>query len=216
MTVSTTNEVVLDSLPYIERIHNDYEEYALALIEEEMNQQIQIRSDLTKPMEPIKFRTLLMEKEYKTLIKKGGDGGGADTEFVVPRSQQDGGGSSFFAPPKIARPSSIEEWTSHAIPTAKQRYEAERIRSIVLEAQKECSVADWKMYNTALDGIKNSLQAYLQTTTENVEEINYQRQKVQTDSFLPQLDELTVQHQQMVYRRNQLVHSIEGMKRQQN
>mmetsp|Transcript_18177 Transcript_18177/g.43940 ORF Transcript_18177/g.43940 Transcript_18177/m.43940 type:complete len:225 (+) Transcript_18177:107-781(+) len=220
MATAGTEEVVLDSLPYIEQIHNDYEEYALALIEEEMKNG---NSNNMNPLEPIKFRSNLMKKEYKTLIKNGGNGDGDDdAEMAVPRSPQDGGGSSFFVPPKIARPAptpsskSIEGWTTHAIPAAKQRYESERIRSMVLEAQKEDAVTDWKMYNSKLErGVKSMYESSLKTTSENIEEINYQRQKIQTDSFLPQLDELTVQHQQIVYRRNQLEHTIEGLRRQQ-
>ena len=213
-----SDDVVLDSLPYIEQIHNDYEEYALALIEEELKN---CKSSNMKPLEPINFRSTLMQKEYEVLVKKDPNGD-SDAEMTVPRPPQHGGGPSFFVPPKIGRPAStptsksIEDWTTHAIPAAKQRYESERIRSMMLEAQKEDAVKDWKMYNSTLESsVKSMYESSLKITSDNVEEINYQRQKIQTDSFLPQLDELTVQHQQMVYRRNQLEHTIEGLRRQQ-
>jgi Breast carcinoma amplified sequence 2 (BCAS2) len=215
LIVPTDNNVVmLDSLPYVEQTHNDYEEYALALIEDEMNTNNKNNNHYSStnttrrqvdvaPPPPIKFRSPLMETEYKTLIN-------IDNDEVVGRRNNN---SNSFIPPKIARPSSIDEWKTHAIPTAKQRFEAERIRSMILEAEKEDAVQNWKLYNKTLDSVKTSLTTALTTTCEQVEEINYQRQKLQTDMFGPQLQQLTIEHQQMLYRRNQLVHSIEGLKR---
>lgn len=191
-TATTTN--VLDSLPYVEQIHNDYEDYALSLIEEEMKQ--------TKPrslpsIPPIRFRSSLMQTEYETLIVN---------DEVVQRLVS-------FLPPKIARGTTSEEWRTHALPKMKQQLEAERIRSMVLEAEKEEGVERWKCYNQSLDNLKALWSATLQQRGEAVEEVNYQRQKIQRGQFGPEIHELTVQYQQMLYRRNQLEHAIEGLKR---
>jgi hypothetical protein len=51
---------------------------------------------------------------------------------------------------------------------------------------------------------------------EGVEEINFQRQRSQQQQSGPELDQLNTDYQQMLYRRNQLEHSIEGLRREAN
>jgi hypothetical protein len=190
------SEMVLDSLPYVEAVHEDYEEYALALIEEEMKE-FQPRS--MKKMPAIKFRTPIMETEYITRM--------VDNEFV-PRPERS------YQPLKIARPTNLDEWKTIAIPQAKSRLEAERIRTSVLEAEKEEGVLNWKAYNTqSLEQLKNHYSTALQKQREAVEEINYQRQQTQQQQLGPQLDQLNLEYQQALYRRNQLEHAIEGLRR---
>jgi hypothetical protein len=188
------SEMVLDSLPYVEAVHEDYEEYALALIEEEMKQ---FNARSLKKMPPLQFRTPLMQHEYGTLI--------VDDQFV-PRPERS------FQPLKIARPTTLDEWKTTAIPQAKSRFEAERIRSLVLEAEKEEAVSNWKDYNTALEHLQAQASTALQKQREAVEEINYQRQQAQQQQLGPQLDQLSLEYQQVLYRRNQLQHAIAGLR----
>jgi hypothetical protein len=92
--------------------------------------------------------------------------------------------------------------------------EAERIRTSVLEAEKEEGVLNWKAYNTqSLEQLKNHYSTALQKQREAVEEINYQRQQTQQQQLGPQLDQLNLEYQQALYRRNQLEHAIEGLRR---
>ncbi|OEU10437.1 hypothetical protein FRACYDRAFT_247539 [Fragilariopsis cylindrus CCMP1102] len=55
-----------DSLPYVETVHANYEEYALALIKEEMKASVPTRS--LKKMPPLNFRTSMMQKECESLL----------------------------------------------------------------------------------------------------------------------------------------------------
>lgn len=206
-STSTTNEatIVLDSLPYIEAVHEDYEEYALALIEEEMRC---IEPRPLKKIPPLKFRTPMMQTEYGN-VKTVTD---SDNNEVATKQRAE---YVSFQPAKIARPATIEEWTNHAIPEIKTRLEAERIRGQVLEAEKADGVVSWKEHNAALDDVKALWTRKWKERADAVEEINFQRQRTQQENFGPELDQLNQEYQQVLYRRNQLEHAIEGLRRSQ-
>ena len=196
----TTNSLIvqekpiLDSLPYVETVHEDYEDYALALIEEEM-QQSNPRAFAKPPT--LKFRSPMMEQEYRSLV--------VNNEYV-PRE-----GTS-FQPRKIAKPDTAAEFVN-AINEAKTRYEAERIRGIVLEAEKGEAAENWKDFNNSLERQRLEWSNALQKQSEIVEEINYQRQQAQINQFGPQLEQLNLEYQQALYRINQLKYAMEADRR---
>lgn len=189
--------VILDSLPYVEAVHEDYEEYALSLIEEEMKQ---LRPRKVTKLTPVNFRTPMMKAEYTERV--------VDGEFK-PREERS------YQPPKIVRPSTLEEWRNVAIPQAKARLEAERIRGLLLDAEKEEAVENWKVYNSQLlEGLRAQWANVLADRNDAVEEVNFQRQQSQQQQYWPELVQLTTDYQQMLYRRNQLEHAIEGLRRE--
>jgi hypothetical protein len=196
MLTSTTTapSYILDSLPYVDAVHEDYEEYALALIEEEMKQ-FEPRS-LPRRMPSLNFRSPLMQQEYETLVQ--GD------EYV-PREPHFG-----LQPLK---PADIKDYEMD-LPQAKARLEAERIRSVIVEVEKEDAAAGWKEHVQDLTSLHNQWSQLLQKQREQVEEINYQRQQAQQQQLGPQLQELEVQYQQALYKRNQLQHAIIGLQRE--
>ena len=71
----------------------------------------------------------------------------------------------------------------------------------------------WKDYCTSLDEIAEFWKKMLEKEIEAKEEINFRRQELQTQQFGPEIDRLSQEYQQVLYRRNQLQHAIEGMKR---
>jgi hypothetical protein len=198
------SNVILDSLPYIESVHGDYEEYALALIEEEM-QNTEPRA--SRPLQLMNFRTPLMQKEYDGIQVEEDEAMGV--RIVVNQNRDE----NSFQPLKIVRPTKLDEWRTHAIPQMKSRFEAERIRGVVLEAQKEEGVKIWKDYNANLDNLKAHWSKTLKESTERVEEINFQRQQAQAQHFGPELAKLDQEYHQALYRRNQLEHAIEALRR---
>jgi Breast carcinoma amplified sequence 2 (BCAS2) len=202
------NEIVLDSLPYVETVHEDYEEYALALIEEEMKS---ITPRSLKKMLPLQFRTPILKTEFDALELIEDESTGERRVLNSQRSSKDANG---FQPLKIARPTSIEEWKSHALQQIKSRFESERLRGLVLEAEKEEAVQNWKDYNTSLEALKVFWARNLKERNEAVEEINFQRQQAQTQNLGPEIDRLNQEYQQALYRRNQLEHAIEAIRRQ--
>ena len=151
------------SLPYcttIDQIHEDYEEYALSLIEDEMKQ-ITARP-LERDMKDIKYRTSLMKQEYKTLFQKPNtttttDGQEQDQEDAdennnltyIPRENVATVADFDTTPPpkrpkldksgsggKSSEADIIKEWKLQALSYARSKYEAERIRSINLDVEK--------------------------------------------------------------------------------
>lgn len=203
MVDSTTSSppVLLDSLPYVETVHEDYEEYALAMIEEEMKA---IAPRPLKKMAPINFRTPAMKTEYETLVV---DGQVRDR----PKEQLE-----VFQPSKITKPKkwkADDEASADALAQIKSRYEAERIRSLVLEVEKQEGVASWKEYTTSLDESAAFWAKLVQKEVEAVEEINFRRQQSQTQQVGPELERLNQEYQQALYKRNQLEHAIEGLRR---
>ena len=150
------------SLPYcttIDQIHEDYEEYALSLIEDEMKQ-ITARP-LERDMKDIKYRTSLMKQEYKTLFQPNtttttttSDGQEQEQEDAennltyLPRENVATVADFDTAPPpkrpKLDKSSGtssskadiIKEWKLQALSYARSKYEAERIRSINLDVEK--------------------------------------------------------------------------------
>lgn len=189
--------VILDSLPYVEAVHEDYEEYALSLIEEEMKQ---LQPRALKKLPPINFRTPLMKAEYTERV--------VDGEFK-PREERS------YQPLKIVRPTTLDEWRNVALPQAKARLEAERIRGLLLDAEKEEAVENWKAYNSQmLEGLRAQWANALVGRNDAVEEVNFQRQQAQQQQYWPEIVQLTTDYQQMLYRRNQLEHAIEGLRRE--
>mmetsp|Transcript_36435 Transcript_36435/g.40958 ORF Transcript_36435/g.40958 Transcript_36435/m.40958 type:complete len:221 (+) Transcript_36435:34-696(+) len=197
--------VLLDSLPYIDVVHEDYEEYALALIEEEMKT---IAPRSLKKIPPLNFRTPMMHKVYELLADK--EDNEKSTSVPHPKEQL-----LSFQPKKIVKPSTIEEWNdSSAIEQVKSQYEAERIRILILESEKEEGVANWKDYITGLDDLVAFWMKLLQKQSGIVEEINYQRQQAQERQNGPELDQLNQDYQQSLYRRNELEYEVEKLRRE--
>jgi hypothetical protein len=189
-----SNRIFLDSLPYVDTVHEDYEDYALALIEEEMKQ---FQPHGGRKVAPVRFRSTMMQQEFKSLV--------VENQFQ-PRKE------TSFQPRKITRPETEEEWVV-GINDAKSRLESERIRGLLLEAEKEEAVESWKDYNMALQHHQMQWENALQRQKESVEEINYQRQQAQQNQLGPQLETLNLEYQQALYRRNQLEHAIEAHRR---
>lgn len=192
MTIPTSSDEagdrMWDSLPYFENTHEEYEEYALALIEDEMNlvEPPQI-ADIT----PIKFKSSIMKKEYELLI--------VGSKFE-PRKQ--------LPPPKHQGRPKTEKACISSVQESKCKYEAERIRSQLLEAEKNEAVESWKSFNESLSLHQMELSRVLKRQCEAVEEINYDRQNSQQQQLGPQIETLSMDYQRTLYRRNQFKHSI--------
>merc|ERR1740130_727802 len=104
-------------------------------------------------MPPLNFRTSMMQKEYESLIVK--DGGVEGTLISVQRPKEQ---LLSFQPKKIVKPTTIEEWNdSNAIEQAKSQFESERIRSQVIEVEKEEGVANWTRIRTIKSRLSTSI-----------------------------------------------------------
>mmetsp|Transcript_22759 Transcript_22759/g.53753 ORF Transcript_22759/g.53753 Transcript_22759/m.53753 type:complete len:255 (+) Transcript_22759:151-915(+) len=214
-----SSSALMDSLPYVETVHEDYEEYALALIEEEMKT---IASRPMKKIFPMNFRTPTMKTEYNSLVvMEGSTEGGAAPALVFRERPKEH--YQEFQPAKIVKPATTKEWENaasngggDALSRMKSRFEAERIRGMILEVEKEEGVSNWKEFNARLDEQGAFWTRILKAQMESVEEINFRRQQAQTQQVGPEIDRLTQEYEQALYRRNQLEYAIEGIKRETN
>lgn len=203
-TSLSSTSALMDSLPYVENVHEDYEEYALALIEEEMKA-IEPRSFQKIP--PLNFRTSMMQNEYNALVVMEGDG----TMAFRERPKE---ACLAYQPSKITKPSDmVSEAGNTALSRIKSQYEAERIRSMILEVEKQEGAAIWKDYNAHLDRLGNAWAQSLKQQMDAVEEINFRREQAQSQQVGPEIERLSQKYEHALYRRNQLEYAIEGLRR---
>ena len=82
--------------------------------------------------------------------------------------------------------------------------------SIQIQVDKEESLEAWKEYVQWLQQLQNYWTQRLQQQRERVDEINYQRQRMQIGSIGPQLQEFEQRYLQAVYQRNQYQYAIQN------
>jgi hypothetical protein len=200
--------VVLDALPYVDPVHEDYEQYALALIEEEMKAQPATTS--VKAVPAVNFRTELMKQEYQELSASVSGDNGADGQGQRPERRQRAAVVEAVSPPAAGQ--DPEAW-KQAVRTARIAYEAERIRSDLLELEKDglgSSAQMWKVYNELLSQSQGVLQQALSTQRQSVEDINLSRQQDQQQSGR-KLEVLTTQYHELVHKLFQLKQAVAEM-----
>jgi pre-mRNA-splicing factor SPF27 len=206
--------VVFDALPYIDPVNEDYEQYALALIEEEMKAHPATTS--VKKAPPVHFRTELMKQEYQELYSSasasGDNADNADGQGPKrrPEPRQRAAVVAPVSPPAAGQ--DPEAW-KQAVQTARIAYEAERIRSDLLELEKDglgSSAQMWKVYNELLSQSQGVLQQALSTQRQSVEDINLSRQQDQQQSGR-KLEVLTTQYHELVHKLFQLKQAVAEM-----
>ena len=183
-----SRDELMDSLPYVDVPNEDYEQYALALIEAEMK----VMAPRSLPeLAPIKFRTPAMEQEYQRYVVSGGQPDPIEVPTSTPTAPSDG---------------TLDNW-SDAVHKARIEYESERLRGINLEVKKDAGAALlWKGFNGNLDHDMQSMLSLLQQQKERVEQINLQRSQDQEKAG-QQLSILINQYQEALQRRFQLHHA---------
>lgn len=152
--------IVLDSLPYVDAVHEDYEQYALSMIEDEM------KTFAPKKMSALPFTKLrsgLLQNDFVTLSQN------SDSLVDLQLSIR----------AKEPSENTIKEWRK-SVKDARAEYEAERQRNSVLEVEKsEASAQQWKQYGTMLEALQKNTQKQLIEEKNAVERINAGRQQHQ-------------------------------------
>mmetsp|Transcript_16888 Transcript_16888/g.21365 ORF Transcript_16888/g.21365 Transcript_16888/m.21365 type:complete len:291 (-) Transcript_16888:67-939(-) len=210
--------ITLDSLPYIDNIHPDYEAYALTLIEEEM-QKMDQEKDESKAVSSSSDDFLFLRHLPNPL----GTGNSADStpssfltkaektslslnkteyEDLVARNGQPRTDKVDYKM-KMMESSSIakklkskgkkatqEEWEG-AIEKAKVELEYERLRMVNAELQSEYESSLWKHHAQKLEAISSEVKEKLSKQQMAVDQINAQRQDAQTVKGGPKLQILS-------------------------
>ena len=184
----------MDSLPYIDQIHEDYEHYAASLIEEEMEKLDPAKSALkVNPLPPMKFRSAILQNEYKYVAETG------ETPSDRPTYHSD------LQPPSD---DSLASWED-AVKRAKIALEKERIRGTMLELEKEgVTAGQWKSFNEMLHNV--GIEKVLKLQQQRVDKINIDRQEYQ-EHVGNDLYRLTSQYHQLVDKVYQLKSAVATM-----
>jgi hypothetical protein len=186
---------VLDSLPFIETLHEDYEEYALFLVDEEMKRMVPPKADRLAPM---KFQSQLLQNDFETLSA-------TSSRNEVPPELVD-------LEVRATEPleDTVDAWRQ-AVRAAKAEYEAERQRSVVLEIEKsDASTYQWKRYGSMLEAIHKDEQTAMMAAKEAVDVINANRQ-INQEKVGHTLHLLTSQFHAAVQKRFQLLSAISNL-----
>ena len=154
--------LTLDALPYVDAIHEDYEVYALALVEEEMAK-ISPSTTTTRKLPPLRA-SVLLQTEYE-FVSKG------EKMRSPPLELND-----VHPPPSD---STVEAW-KESIHNARAAYEAERLRSQVLELEEKHAPEQWKRYtNQVLQPLEQDQISLFEHEKSGLEEMHAQRQNEQ-------------------------------------
>jgi hypothetical protein len=184
--MSKVESSLIDSLPYVDELNEQYEQYALSLIEEEMKRMATPRGDWVPKLT---FRTTMMQKEWKKRVA------GETESFIAPSVKRPSSGAS------------LEEW-KETVKRARTAYEAERIRSICLEVDKDQMAGiKWKLHNEKLGKLVQAQKVIFAVQQKKVQDINQRRQQSQTKSG-QQLKVLEIQYQELVAKQQNLKSSI--------
>mmetsp|Transcript_20042 Transcript_20042/g.29724 ORF Transcript_20042/g.29724 Transcript_20042/m.29724 type:complete len:215 (+) Transcript_20042:130-774(+) len=175
--------LVLDALPYIDTVQEDYEQYALSMIEDEMKK---IKPPKVKSLPQLNFKSDLLKNDFKILSQK-------DSNRVLKLNS------------RAEEPSenTTEAWKK-AVADARAEYETERQRSVVLEIEKsEASTQQWKLYMGLLDSLQQQTKQQVEQGSNTVDQINARRQEHQ-EKVGQSLHVLTTQYQSKIQKRFQL------------
>jgi len=204
--------ITLDSLPYIDNLHPDYEAYALTLIEEEMQKMEQEKEEspsspsddfvllrhLPNPLgmtnsadtTPTSFVTKaektpysLNRTEYEDLVARNGQPRTDGVDFKKKMMQSSTISKSLKSKGSKAKQG---EWED-AISKAKIELEYERLRMVNAELQSEYESSLWKHHTQNLESISSEVKKKLTKQQMAVDQINARRKDAQTGKGGPKL-----------------------------
>ena len=192
--------ILYDALPYIDATHEDYDEYAAHLIEQEMKR---LPPRKATPLPPVRYRSPLMEAEMKRVAAQRESGGSKGAPVAVVQDAA-----------KLEAPTqeTVQAWQD-AVRKAKIAYEKERIRHMTLDISKEGSTAaeQWKQMNMQLEGLKSAVDKEGQAQKAAVDAINLQRQEDQQHKG-QELHILTTHYTSLVEKTHQLKEAVAELK----
>jgi len=195
-------EISLDSLPYIDQVHPDYEAYALTLIEEEMQ-------SMTPPA-PVTYSHAsipdfkssasaisLNQIEYTNLVNRNGQPRKENIDFYKIMKAKS-------APPSDG---SVADWQS-AVQHAKKELEHERIRQTNLDLENEFASSLWKHHAQILERSSTATDKELQAQLLGVDQINAQRKEMQEVQAMNKLGKLNYRWEELIKKNLHLMKGV--------
>ena len=202
---TTANTTLLDALPYIDPVNEDYEQYALALIEAEMQQQQSTNragsADQSVPDRHV-HHSQLFQEAVQQLCSDGDD----DTAQITTSVLADHHRATFPTAP--ASSDSVETWAV-AVQHAQIAYESQRLRALQLQVPQDNGEALWRRYtDTVLQPQYQAAQVEFTAQQEAVERINAARLQHQTETLGRPLHVWTVLYEELMVKQRQLQQAI--------
>ncbi len=200
---AANNEIALDSLPYIDNVHPDYEAYALSLIEEEMQRMEEPTSNATQvnanttPKPFLSSNVGLNKTEYESLIQRGGQ-----PRQGIDYTQQMRDKNT--PPSDISNPS---EW-GKSIERAKIELEYERLRMVNAELQTEYESSLWKIHSKSMEAFSNRVKSKLENQQLEVDKVNATRKEMQEDQGAPKLMALNARWESLIKKSQHLARAV--------
>ena len=208
------SEIILDSLPYIDNVHPDYENYALTLIEEEM-QQMQSESILPVSLigkndgvhsTPESFRSstsgfALNKLEYETCATRNGESRIGPVDYFEKMKRSSG------LPQDL---SNKKEW-KNSIRCAKIEFEYERLRLVNAELQAEYESSLWKHHALLMEKMSKSIEEELEHQHLIVDKVNAKRKDMQEGHAAPKLTSLNSRWEELIRKNQHLVKAVKGI-----
>ena len=195
--------VTLDALPYVDVIHEDYELYALALVEEEMAKISPSSTTTTQKLPPLRA-SVLCKTEYEFASK-------GETKRPPPL-EWNNDASAVQHPPSS---DTFEDW-KESIHRARAAYEAERLRSQVLELEEKYAPEQWKRYMShVLIALEHDQNLQLEYQKSLLEEMHAQRQTEQGHAG-ETIHQLQQRYQTLIRKRHYLQMATHNLEEQVN
>ena len=199
-----SSEIALDSLPYIDHVHPDYEAYALSLIEEEMQKMENKHTDIlsydansTPEFKSSKYG--INKVEYEALVARNGQ----------PRNESDQ--IDFVQKSKSVMPQDTSdklEWEK-AIERAKIEVEYERLRQVNAELQSEYETSVWKHHTTVIESFSAGVKSKLEEQLMKVDQINAGRKEMQEVQAAPKLGALNQRWGELIHKNQHLARGVQ-------
>lgn len=190
---SSDQRVWIDSLPYIDPVHENYEQFALALVDEEMHSK---NSPSPGVMSIHNFdrhvvKTKIIQNDYELLVNN-----------LKPKDD-----TSINRPQQLPDSKMKYDESKDKIHRARALYESERLRSVQLEIDKEGSGSvsvGLKTFNEkVLSEMQKTLELEVNKRKAVIDDINFERQKKQ-QKLSQQLDLLSTKHYDLIDQHYQL------------
>lgn len=205
-TTSTTptpqSSVIWDALPYVDAVQDDYEQYATALIQEELDQS---RNRHTVPeLKPVTRSAALAQ----AIEDRGQETEANDTTICNFSSRYD-----LKRPPDKAP---AAEW-KRAVRRLRTAYEVERQRSLALQVLKPETnqvIRQHKNHSSAMAGFLSQDQEVLASKRHETDAINRQRLESQQLIHDKQLHRLELQYHQLVQKQVHLRTAVQELEKE--
>ncbi|XP_037948915.1 pre-mRNA-splicing factor SPF27-like [Teleopsis dalmanni] len=168
----TTNEVIVDALPYIDHGYDDtgVRESALAMVEEECRRYRPTKNylDHLPALSTNAFETKLMSTEFERIQNR------LPMETLSMKRYE-------LPPPAAGKLSEVTAW-QESIENSMAQLEHQWVRAMNLELMLDYGIESWKAYLEVFVALQAKAQAQLQYLKKEIQDINWKRKLAQTSA----------------------------------